>query len=61
MNSGENGLRISSLPLQGLGDGKNLVSDFGVLVDLGLEVLEDSRIDHSGAGGHGMSIGIYGV
>jgi hypothetical protein len=49
MGSGENGLRISSLPLQCLGDGTNLVSDVGVLVDLDLEVLKDSRIDHSRA------------
>ena len=49
MGSGEDGLRISSLSLQGLNDGTNLISDLGVLIDLGLEVLEDSRIDHSRA------------
>lgn len=52
MGSGENGLPISSLSLQGLGNGTNLVSDLGVLVDLSLEVLENPRIDHSSAGGH---------
>jgi len=49
MCSGEDGLSFSSLSLQRLGDGTNLVSDLGVLVDLGLEVLKDPRIDHSRA------------
>ena len=49
MGSGEYRLGLSALSLQCLGDGTNLVSDFGVLVDLSLEVLEDSRIYHSGS------------
>jgi hypothetical protein len=53
MGSGENGLPISSLSLQRLGNGTNLVSDLGILIDLSLEVLKDPRIDHSRAGGHG--------
>lgn len=47
MRSREDGLRASGLSLEGLSDCSNLVSDFGVVVDLGLELLEDSRVDHS--------------
>jgi len=49
MSSGQDGLGISILSLEYLQNGTNLVSDLGVLVDLGLESLEDPRIDHSRA------------
>ena len=49
VGSGEDGLRISTLSLESLGDGTNLISDLGVFIDLGLQVLEYSRIYHSRA------------
>jgi len=36
MCSGEDGLSFSSLSLQRLGDGTNLVSDLSILIDFGL-------------------------
>lgn len=61
MGSGEDGLRISSLSLESLGDGTDLVSDLGVFIDLRLKVLENSRIYHSRARSHAAGGGARGV
>lgn len=46
MGSGEKGLGIASLSFEGLHYALDLLSDNGIFVDLGLEMLENSRINH---------------
>jgi hypothetical protein len=47
MDSREDGLGGSTLSLEGLEDRSNLISDLGVLINLGLETLENAGVYHS--------------
>lgn len=47
MSSGQDGLRSSSLSLQRLDDGSELLSDSSIFIDLILKLLEDSWVHHS--------------
>jgi len=52
MCSGQDGLRISTLPFEGLKDGLKLFSYFCIFVDFYLEVLKDLGINHACDFGH---------
>jgi hypothetical protein len=53
VGSREDGLCGSALPLEDLQNGPDLLSGFGVVVDLALEALEDLWIYHARGIGHG--------
>lgn len=52
VGSREERLRGSALPLEGLENCADLISDLGVVIDLALEVLEDLEIYHARGVGH---------
>ncbi len=46
MRLGEDCLRGTTLSLEGLSDGFDLLANFGIFIDLGLKALKDLRINH---------------
>jgi hypothetical protein len=57
MSPREDGLRGFALSLERLEDGPDLISEFGILVDLALEALEDPGIYHSSRARHDVGGG----